>query len=306
MAIAEEMNLSSMSFSLALQDLASLLQKISMAQVLPQSVLEEWPEAEAVQRLAQQFTKEEVQLFYQIAIVGRSDLSLAPDELSGFMMTLLRMLAFKPDNDFGAPSNQGGRSGAQTPAPGNTKSPAQAAMVAATATQSAATLAGGDEVVTVVEVVKVAEVAKVTQVTKPVQQEAPKNSGPVDAPVDWQGLVRELPLRGLVKQFAYQTELKSWNDSATSVQLVLLTAMPQIATDDAITRLSQFLETQFGKPFKIMVEAGQTEKTVAVAQAQEKKDLQTMVEKQIATDPFILQLEKEIGAKVISGTQRPL
>jgi DNA polymerase-3 subunit gamma/tau len=287
-AIAEEMSLSSMSFSLALQDLASLLQKISMAQVLPQSVLEEWPEAEAVQRLAKQFTKEEAQLFYQIAIVGRSDLSLAPDELSGFMMTLLRMLAFKPDNDFGTPSGQGGKSGGHTLVPGNTKSPAQAAMAAATAIKPSPTSAPN------------VEVAKV------VQQEAVKNLGPVDAPVDWQGLIRELPLRGLVQQFAYQTELKSWNDTATSVQLVLLTAMPQIATDDAIARLTQFLEAQFSKPFKIKVEEGQAEKTVAVAQAQEKKDLQTMAEKQIAADPFILQLEKEIGAKVISGTERPL
>lgn len=300
-AVAEEMSLSSMSFSLALQDLASLLQKISMAQVLPQSVLEEWPEAESVQRLAAQFTKEEAQLFYQIAIVGRSDLSLAPDELSGFMMTLLRMLAFKPNNDFGAPSSQGGSAGSKQPATGSSntnnassaKSPAQAVMAAVAASKTTAP----------------------TQKTEPVEksssQAVPEKeqtvaTGSVEAPVDWQSLIRELPLRGLVQQFAYQTELKSWTDTATSVQVVVMTAMPQIATDDAISRLAQFLENQFGKPFKLKVEAGQVENTVAVAQAQEKKELQTMAEKQIASDPFIRQLENEIGAKVISGTERPL
>lgn len=298
-AVAEEMNLSSMSFSLALQDLASLLQKISMAQVLPQSVLEEWPEAEAVQRLAGQFTKEEAQLFYQIAIVGRSDLSLAPDELSGFMMTLLRMLAFKPDNDFGTPSSQGGgskQSGATNPAPA--KSAAQAAMAAVAASSAPkATPAPARN-----------EPPVAQKASSPVVPEnaSPVVSGSVDAPVDWQSLIRELPLRGLVQQFAYQTELKSWTDTATSVQVVVVTAMPQIATDDAIARLSQFLENQFGKPFKLKVEAGQVENTVAVVQAQEKKDLQTMAEKQIASDPFIQQLENEIGAKVISGTERPL
>jgi DNA polymerase-3 subunit gamma/tau len=298
-AVAEEMNLSSMSFSLALQDLASLLQKISMAQVLPQSVLEEWPEAEAVQRLAGQFTKEEAQLFYQIAIVGRSDLSLAPDELSGFMMTLLRMLAFKPDNDFGTPSSQGGggkQSGATSPAPA--KSPAQAAMaaVAASSAPKATPAPARNE----------PPVAQKTSSPAVPENASPVVSGPVDAPVDWQSLIRELPLRGLVQQFAYQTELKSWTDNATSVQVVVVTAMPQIATDDAIARLAQFLENQFGKPFKLKVEAGQVENTVAVVQAQEKKDLQTMAEKQIASDPFIQQLENEIGAKVISGTERPL
>lgn len=303
-AVAEEMSLSSMSFSLALQDLASLLQKISMAQVLPQSVLEEWPEAESVQRLASQFTKEEAQLFYQIAIVGRSDLSLAPDELSGFMMTLLRMLAFKPDNDFGTPSSQGGgkQSGASVVA--TAKSPAQAAIAAAaSSTPKVAPISSRNESPAVTQ--KTAPVQKTSSPAVP-ENESSVVSGPVDAPVDWQSLIRELPLRGLVQQFAYQTELKSWTDTATSVQVVVVTAMPQIATDDAIARLSQFLENQFGKPFKLKVEAGQVENTVAVVQAQEKKDLQTMAEKQVASDPFIQQLENEIGAKVISGSERPL
>jgi hypothetical protein len=68
----------SMSFSLALQDLASLIQKIASAQVVPESVLDDWPEAAEIRRLATVFTKEEAQLFYQIAITSRPDLSLAP------------------------------------------------------------------------------------------------------------------------------------------------------------------------------------------------------------------------------------
>ncbi|MEY3352725.1 MAG: hypothetical protein RL533_1035, partial [Pseudomonadota bacterium] len=94
--IAEEMGLRSMSFSLALQDLASLLHKIATAQIVPNSVLEDWPEANEIRRLAKAFTPEETQLFYQIAITSRADLSLAPDEQAGFAMALLRMLAFKP------------------------------------------------------------------------------------------------------------------------------------------------------------------------------------------------------------------
>ncbi|MEN9945392.1 MAG: polymerase subunit gamma/tau, partial [Pseudomonadota bacterium] len=94
--IAEEMGLRSMSFSLALQDLASLLHKIATAQIVPDSVLDDWPEANEIRRLAKAFTPEETQLFYQIAITSRADLSLAPDEQAGFAMALLRMLAFKP------------------------------------------------------------------------------------------------------------------------------------------------------------------------------------------------------------------
>jgi DNA polymerase III subunit gamma/tau len=98
----------SMSFSLALQDLASLIQKIASAQVVPESVLDDWPEAAEIRRLATVFTKEEAQLFYQIAITSRPDLSLAPDEQTGFSMALLRMLAFRPGSAGSGPSQSAG------------------------------------------------------------------------------------------------------------------------------------------------------------------------------------------------------
>ncbi|WP_250513296.1 DNA polymerase III subunit gamma/tau [Caballeronia sp. INDeC2] len=96
LAIADEMALRSLSFSTALQDLASLLHRIAWAQFAPSSVLDEWPEAADIRRFADILFAEQVQLFYQIATVGRSELGLAPDEYAGFTMTLLRMLAFEP------------------------------------------------------------------------------------------------------------------------------------------------------------------------------------------------------------------
>jgi len=94
--IADEMALRSLSFSTALQDLASLMHRIAWAQFAPASVLDDWPEANDVRRFADALTPEEVQLFYQIATIGRNELGLAPDEYAGFTMTLLRMLAFEP------------------------------------------------------------------------------------------------------------------------------------------------------------------------------------------------------------------
>ncbi|SAL66824.1 DNA polymerase III subunits gamma and tau [Caballeronia cordobensis] len=96
LAIADEMALRSLSFSTALQDLASLLHRIAWGQFAPSSVLDEWPEATDIRRFADTLSAEQVQLFYQIATVGRSELGLAPDEYAGFTMTLLRMLAFEP------------------------------------------------------------------------------------------------------------------------------------------------------------------------------------------------------------------
>ena len=96
LAIADEMALRSLSFSMALQDLAGLFHRIAWAQFTPSSVLDEWPEAADLRRFAAALSPEQVQLCYQIATVGRGELGLAPDEYAGFTMTLLRMLTFAP------------------------------------------------------------------------------------------------------------------------------------------------------------------------------------------------------------------
>ncbi|WP_175998070.1 DNA polymerase III subunit gamma/tau [Burkholderia stabilis] len=127
LAIADEMSLRSLSFSTALQDLASLLHRIAWAQFAPGSVLDEWPEASDLRRFAETLSAEQVQLFYQIATVGRAELGLAPDEYAGFTMTLLRMLAFEPA--VAAGSAPGGQPSAPRAVPG----PRAAAAAASTA-----------------------------------------------------------------------------------------------------------------------------------------------------------------------------
>jgi DNA polymerase-3 subunit gamma/tau len=77
-----------------LADLAAVLQKIALLQAVPDLQLDEAEDIEAYKRLAAALTPEDTQLFYQIAIVGRRDLELAPDARAGFEMVLLRMLAF--------------------------------------------------------------------------------------------------------------------------------------------------------------------------------------------------------------------
>ncbi|HWU97326.1 MAG TPA: DNA polymerase III subunit gamma/tau [Oxalicibacterium sp.] len=96
LAVADDMATRSLSYNAALQDLGSLLHRIALAQTVPSAVPEDLPEREDVLRLAGLFDAEEIQLFYQIAVHGRNELGLAPDEYAGFSMTLLRMLAFRP------------------------------------------------------------------------------------------------------------------------------------------------------------------------------------------------------------------
>ena len=293
LAISNEMGERSMSFSLALQDLSSLIQKIAAAQIVPESVLEDWPEAAEIRRLATLLTKEEAQLFYQITITSRPDLSLAPDEQTGFAMTLLRMLAFRPGSG-------GGGGSAPTPSapPVNTARPtatthsAPAPAARASAPAPAAPAATKPVTSTPAPALSVAPVAAA--------------GNPAERP-DWHALMRQLPVKGMVQQLAFQTELQDWSDLATGVKATIVTPMPQLASEASVARLADALTAHFGKPVKVFIEKGQVEgKTVAKVDQQLHQEKRQNAEQLIAADPFIQQLEKEFGAKVVGGSVKPL
>jgi len=96
LAVSDQMAERSLSFDAALQDLGSLLHRLALLQQAPEAVAPDDPERAVLDELAGQFGAEELQLYYQIALQGRGDLGLAPDEYAGFTMTLLRMKAFAP------------------------------------------------------------------------------------------------------------------------------------------------------------------------------------------------------------------
>jgi DNA polymerase-3 subunit gamma/tau len=83
-------------YAQVLDELAALLVRVGFKQALPDYEGDELYAPELLERLARSLTSEDVQLYYQTAIIGRRDLPLAPDPRSGFEMTLLRMLAFRP------------------------------------------------------------------------------------------------------------------------------------------------------------------------------------------------------------------
>ena len=134
LAVADDMATRSLSFSNALQDLGTLLNRIAIAQTVPAAVPDELPEREDVLRLASVFTPEDIQLCYQIVVHGRNELGLAPDEYAGFTMTLLRMLAFAPitsaDASGTAIRSAAGSSGSPSSAAAASKRPLAASSTA--------------------------------------------------------------------------------------------------------------------------------------------------------------------------------
>ncbi len=77
-------------FNQLLENLLSILHKISVTQIIGENTYEK------ITELSKRFSAEDIQLYYQIALIGRRDLALAPNPHMGFEMIMLRMLAFKP------------------------------------------------------------------------------------------------------------------------------------------------------------------------------------------------------------------
>jgi DNA polymerase-3 subunit gamma/tau len=295
-AIADEMAARSSSFSLALQDLASLLQKIAVGQTVPSAVLDDWPEATEVRRLASQFNKEDIQLYYQIAITSRPDLSLAPDEQTGFTMALLRMLAFKPGDGSGSTKSS---SSNHTPRAGGTS--------ISSAAKAAANVAGHSVKAASAPVTSSTSQAAQTQ-SAPQATVTPKTSAVTynSEDPDWQSWMKALPVRGLLQQLAFQTELQSWNEQGDSVKATVIVGMPQLASKENVLRLQEALSNHLGKSVTILIETGKASQSIAAVEAKIKQEKQEGAEDSIANDDFVKTIQAEFGATVVPGSIRPI
>ncbi len=96
MQVIEQLSQQSPDYQALLAELLSSLQQMAIAQTVPEAVDEHLDEREALIDLAAQIPAEDVQLYYQIGLIGRRDLPLSPDQRGGLEMILLRMLVFRP------------------------------------------------------------------------------------------------------------------------------------------------------------------------------------------------------------------
>jgi DNA polymerase-3 subunit gamma/tau len=98
LAHAQELDRDAPDYDRALTELAAFLQRIGIVQIVPEAAgQDEEFDEEALTRLARSLSPEDVQLYYQIALGGRRDMAMAPEPRIGFEMSLLRMLAFRPE-----------------------------------------------------------------------------------------------------------------------------------------------------------------------------------------------------------------
>jgi DNA polymerase III subunit gamma/tau len=115
LAAARALDEFSPDYGQVLDDLAALLTRVALQQLVPGYEGDEIHDPELLRELASGISAEDVQLYYQTTILGRRDLAYAPDARTGFEMTLVRVLAFRPAGAAVAGAAPGGQPRAATP-----------------------------------------------------------------------------------------------------------------------------------------------------------------------------------------------
>jgi DNA polymerase-3 subunit gamma/tau len=273
--IADNMAVRSVAFDAALQELATLLHRVALAQTVPQAIADDEPERARLLELAQVFTAEAVQLYYQIAIHGRDEIDLAPDEYAGFTMTLLRMLAF-------APSKTGVVSLA---APAAVQSVAKPVAVTA----------------------KVASPVKIEHIpVAPIPAASQAGDEVISGNHDWGVLLTQLNVQGMAQQLAKHCVLQSFSDG--QITLSLSQEHKHFQTNKMATeKLQAALSDYFAKPMKLHIVLGKTEAaTPAVIEHQGRQLKQQQASDSIATDSFVREAQLELGAILVPESVKPL
>jgi DNA polymerase-3 subunit gamma/tau len=255
-----------------LDELMRALHEIALAQADAALV-----EDERLRAHARALGAEDVQLYYQIGVLGRRDLPYAPDPRSGVEMTLLRMLAFRPV--------QGQATRTQ-----NTSG------IARTTT---ATVAPATPKPQTTETRTTPAAARPTTPTPP-----PLAATPVVAIENWNEMVAQLELFGFVREIANNTALESYADGALA--LVLDEAGGKLLSKEREAELKRALEAQLGRSIRLSIRVG---KSVAETPAKERnrvsEEQQQAAVRAIQDDPNVQALQKSFGARVNPNSIRP-
>jgi DNA polymerase-3 subunit gamma/tau len=279
----------------ALAQLARALHRVALAQPVPASVDADDPDHGHITRLASALTAEEIQLYYQIALHGREDLRLAPDEQTALMMTFLRLLAFAPSNG-SEPVREAGPAATRAPTP---LSPGGRG-------------AGGEGVSATLTPSLQPKPPSPSPQPSPSKGEGATSAPPVNSAADaspsrefdgdWLRLVTALPLAAMARELARHSALITWDKNL--IKLALPQDKRPLATQKE--RLAGTLSEYFGRPIKLDIEltdgAGES---VATRDHQIKTEKQAAAEVAFMADPAVQVLLAEGGGRIRAGSIQP-
>ena len=271
------------SLDAALQDLGHVLTQLALLQQAPTAVETAGADFPRMQSLAGQLDAETLQLYYQIALNGRRDLPYAPDELSGFSMTLLRMLAFTPG-----------------PAPASLQQPVASKRPAMDERPAAAERPAASAAAPAIERVAV-QAAPAAVETVPLVASEPAPSGSWD----WLQIVAALRLGGMAKMLADHCELVS--HVGNQVVLRVGEAHKHLLDRAYQDKLIGALRDRHGADLQVRFEVGAAaEQTPQQVRTRVREARQAEAVAAIESDPFVRELVENFDATVIESTIQPL
>ncbi len=322
-----------------LEELCELLQRMAVAQAVPDALEPDEPGADDVRRLAECLPADETQLFYSIVLHGRADLAVSPDEYSGLVMVLLRMLAFAPVGAAGqprapvssrAPSGVAATSAAAAGSPGS--GPREAALAAGSNATAALRVPARQASATVLEEPQAAYLPPVkgsppvqTQVSHrppaPTQatqlQVAQALAAQPQAAIlstelgeRWHALARQMidagSISALVRELAIQAQCVFIDDAARPALFRLRVARENLRTEPQLEKLQTALGECLQREVRIEAEAGIAQDSPALREQAERDRVQAEAEQLIANDPLVLSLLSQYkGARIVPGSIKP-
>ena len=234
---------------------------------------------QTVALLAEKMSAELLQLNYQIVVLGRRDLNLAPDERTGLEMTLLRLFAFQPT-----------AAGVAVAPAANETSARTAALKSARSSASATPQR------------QAPQLPQQTAAAAPLAAAAPAASL---TPEQWPTVSRALAVSGLARQFVQQAKLVSFEDAGRSVNCRFRVAIPALTETAVVAKAQDALAAHFGKPCRIEVDLGETEGLTAAAEdADVAARDQAQAEAKIQADPVVQSILQDFGGKIVPGSIR--
>ena len=275
--IAKQMDERNLSFDAALNDLANLIQIISVAQAIPESLEASYLERDQVIALTKKISAEQLQLLYQITILGRRDLYLAPDEYAGFTMTLLRMLSFSPQESVASKASIPLRKDIATHA------------------------------IKLEPVINPSEISpntsedkKKIEVIDEIPHDEPKVTRSFDG--NWRGLVDQLKL-GLVKALAQQSELVSFKNN--EMILSIADEHKHLLNETYQKKLELSLSEHFNQRIKLIILQKGANNSPLKQKQEERSTLMKDTEDAILQDQFVKSLLNEFNAEIIPSSIKP-
>jgi DNA polymerase III subunit gamma/tau len=296
LAEADRLAAAGHAFAPALDELALLFHRVAVVQAVPGAPGGD--DGERVADYAARMAPESVQLAYQIAVQGRADLALAPDEATGFSMTLLRLLAFEPLHDDEA-----------------TRTPTPSEAVRATPADRSP---GVDRNVVDRNVVamRTADAPAKARAAAPPADEPVNGVAPArhsaDTPrvtlpesnADWPAFVARLRLIGMAAQLAAQSELKSVRGNALS--LAIPVTHKHLADKAYADKLKAALEAATGRKLLLAFEIGESsDGSLAAIARREREQARAEGEAAFRSEPFVRDLVARFDATVRVETIEP-